>query len=68
MVTVVELDFEEGVGLFVDDDALSGDQVFCCQLVSPLGMYSHCAATITQQIRVFNARQSALLERVQKSS
>jgi hypothetical protein len=33
--TVVELDFEEGVGLFVDDNALCGDQIFCCQSVSP---------------------------------
>jgi len=35
VVTVVELDFEKSVGLFIDDGALCGDQIFCCQLVSP---------------------------------
>jgi hypothetical protein len=39
VVTVVELDFKEGVGLFIDDNALSGDQIFCCQLVSPLWVF-----------------------------
>jgi hypothetical protein len=35
VLTVIELDFEKGVGLFIDDNALGRDEIFCCQLVSP---------------------------------
>jgi hypothetical protein len=35
---VVEADFEKGVGLFIDDYTFCGDQVFCCQSVSPWGV------------------------------
>jgi hypothetical protein len=49
VLAVVELNFEKGVGLLVDDDALRRYEIFCCQLVSPSVCVS-CAGTITRAI------------------
>jgi len=35
MFAVVEADFEKGVGLLIDDNALGRNEIFCCQSVSP---------------------------------
>jgi hypothetical protein len=35
VLAVIEADFEKGVGLLVNNDALCRNEIFCCQLVSP---------------------------------
>jgi hypothetical protein len=35
VVTIIEADFEEGVGLLIDNRALGRNEILCCQLNSP---------------------------------
>jgi len=37
---VIQLHFEKCVGLLIDNRALRGNQIFSCQWVSPLVIYS----------------------------